>query len=224
VLKAAGPSRALDYPSELIPSNAPSAPYQVAASQATSGYSPKPPVNPYLQYVVTICNTTSATHTVSGVTVGIAGFSPSSGAVNEWNLCNGPYDTATKSAGGGCGGGIGGPGFGYYSAALPSDTVGAIATLHPANGSSPVPFSLKPNTSLSLVITLSGLTSQGTYTLSFDVSVDGAASTALAPSDGSFLIAPAAAKWSGQSCETPAMQAQIPASSQPTYYVCPSSS
>jgi hypothetical protein len=222
-LKVAGPTRTLDYPSELIPSNAPSAPYRIAASQATSGYNPNPPVNPTLLYVVTFCNTTSATHTVSSVTVSIAGFSPSSGAVDEWNQCNGPYDTATRSAGGGCGGGIGGPGFGYYAAALPSDTVGGMASLHPTNGSSPVPFSLKPNTSFSLVITLSGVTSQGTYALSFGVSVDGAAAT-LTPSDGSFLIAPAAVKWTGQNCETPAMQAQIAASSQATYYVCPPSS
>jgi hypothetical protein len=173
---------------------------------------------------VTLCNTTSATHTVSGVTVSIAGFSPSSSAVNQWNPCDGPYNTATKTASGGCGGGIGGPGIGYYAAALPSNTVGAMANIHPTNGSSPVPFSLKPNTSFSLVINVSGVTSQGTYTLTFGLSVDGEASSALAPSDGSFLIAPAAVAWTGRNCETPAMQGQIPASSQATYYVCPPSS
>jgi len=223
-LKFAGPTRALDYPSALIPSNAPSAPYQIPASETTGSYNPNPPVNPTLNYVVTMCNTTSATHTISGVTVSIAGFSPSSGTINEWNLCEGPYDTSSKNAMGGCGGGIGGPGFGYYSATLPSDTVGAMATVHPTNGSSSLPFSLQPNTSLSLVIALAGVSSQGTYSLTFGVSIDGAASTALGPSDGSFLIAPAAVKWTGLNCETPAMQAEIPASSQATYYVCPPSS
>ncbi len=71
------------------------------------------------------------------------------------------------------------------------------------------------------LIAVNGLTSQGTYTLSFGVGVDGAAPTAVAPGDGAFLIAPKAVVWTGTACQTSAMKAQIPAASQDTYYVCP---
>jgi hypothetical protein len=71
------------------------------------------------------------------------------------------------------------------------------------------------------LIAVDGLTSHGTYALSFGVSIDGATLTTLVPSDGPFLIAPAAKVWTGTACQTPAMLAQIPAATQDTYYVCP---
>jgi hypothetical protein len=72
-----------------------------------------------------------------------------------------------------------------------------------------------------VLVAVDGLTSQGTYALSFGIRVDDAAAVTLTPSDGSFLIAPAAVVWTGTACQTPAMQAQFPPASQDTFYVCP---
>jgi hypothetical protein len=69
-----------------------------------------------------------------------------------------------------------------------------------------------------------GLTSQGTYALTFGVSIDGIAPAQVAPSDGSFFIAPSAIVWTGTACQRPAMLALIPAASQDTFYVCPPTS
>jgi hypothetical protein len=77
---------------------------------------------------------------------------------------------------------------------------------------------------VSFLVPIHGLTQQGTYALSFGLGIDGAAATPLAPRDGSFLIAPAPTVWTGTACTSPAMQAQMPAASTDTYYVCPPSS
>jgi hypothetical protein len=87
-----------------------------------------------------------------------------------------------------------------------------------------LPASLGPDESITLLVAVNGLTSQGTYALSFGIRVDSSASTTLTPSDGPFLIAPSAVTWTGDACQTPTMLAQIPPSSQHTYYVCPPSS
>ncbi len=207
------------YPSELMPNNEPNAPYQIAAS-AVSGYAPNPPVNPQLAtgYSIQICNKTSASHALTNMSVRIASFTPRSGPVTVWHICqDSPYDAATKYSSGGCGGGFSGD---RLSATLPHDSAGASA---PVTGTT-WPVTIGPNKSISLAIAVSGLTTQGMYALSFGISVDGAAPATIPPSDGSFLIAPSASIWTGTACETPAMQAQIPATSQDTYYVCPPAS
>jgi hypothetical protein len=227
-LKVLVPTRSLDYPSELI-SNPPSnAPYQIAAS-VVNNFDPHPAVNPHLSlgYFFQVCNVTSAPHTLSSLTVDIASFTPSTGPVNVWRLCtDGPYDSATKHTGSGCGGGVGG--IGLLAATLPSDSTGASApatasTSYPMGGMS-LPATIGPNKSIGLAVAVNGLTSQGTYSLSFGLSVDGAIPTLVTPSDGSFLIAPSAIVWTGNLCQTPAMQAQIPAATHDTYYVCPPTS
>lgn len=212
-----------DYPSELMPNNAPNKPYPIAAS-AVNTYAPNPPVNPSLDagYYFQICNQSTAAHTVSSVSVTIASFAASSGAVTVWHLCqDGPYNAATKQTTGGCGGAFGA--VGWLAATLPSDHSGASATAgaNAPHSAQKLPVSIGPNMSIQLLVAVKGLTSQGTYTLKFGVSVDGAAATTLAPSDGPFLIAPSAVVWTGTACQAPAMQTQIPAASQDTYYVCP---
>jgi hypothetical protein len=99
----------------------------------------------------------------------------------------------------------------------------ALAIANPHGGVN-LPATIGPNKSIQALIAVDGLTSQGVYALKFGVSVDGAAPTMLTPSDGAFLIAPSASVWTGTACQTPAMQARIPASSQDTYYVCPPAS
>jgi hypothetical protein len=210
----------LNHPGELMPNNEPNAPYRLAAS-AVANYRPNPPVNPSLSsgYILQVCNQTGASETLTGLSVTIASFTPSSGPVTVWHVCqDGPYDAATKQTTSGCGGGIGGVDF--LSATLPSDRAGATA---PVIGVS-LPLTLDPNKSIAFDIVVNGLTSQGTYALTFGTSAAGAAPARLAPSDGAFLIVPSASVWTGTACQAPAMQAQIPATSQDTYYVCPPAS
>jgi hypothetical protein len=232
-LKVSIPQRwaSLDIQGELLPNNLPAAPYKVplTASQAQdiSTFHPSPAVNPSLDsgYAVEVCNVTSTAETVTNLSVTIASFTPSSGPVTMWHLCqDGPYDADTKTDTPGCGGSAGQADL--LAATLPGDSTGASApaTLG-ANGGGPVPpFAIDPNQAIVLVVTVNGLTRQGTYALSFGLSIDGVVPTTLAPSDGPFLIAPSATVWTGTACQTPAMLAQIPAATQDTYYVCPPAS
>jgi hypothetical protein len=221
---------AQNYPSELMPNNEPGAPYPVPltanVAQQQILFHPNPPVNPSLElgYVIQICNQTSAAHTVTSLSAKIANFTPRSGPVTVWHLCaGGPYDAATKQITAGCGGAMGG--VDWLAATLPHDSTGASA-LAKANakvnsrGPNP-PVTISPNKSIEFLIAVNGLTSQGMYTLGFGVGVDGAAPVMLTPSDGSFLIAPSPIVWTGTACQSPAMQAHIPATTKDTFYVCP---
>ncbi len=220
------PKRLAGSPNALMPSNAPKAPYKIAAS-AVNNYAPNPPVNPVLSsgYLFQICNTTGASHTLTSIRATIASFTASSGAVTVWHICaGGPYNAATKQTTIGCGGGAGA--FDWLEVNLSNNRTGASATAIVNSDATNfagvnLPASIGPNKYIQVLITVKGLTSQGTYALTFDVSVDGTAPKTLTPSDGPFLIAPSASIWTGTACQTPAMQAQIPASSQDAYYVCP---
>jgi hypothetical protein len=160
---------------------------------------------------------------VTSLSVTIASFTPRSGPVAVWHLCeHGPYDTATKQTTPGCGEALAASA--YLAATLPADNSGISAPARAADMGMDLPASIGPHESITLLVAVNGLTSQGIYALSFGVSVDGSAPTTLTPSDGSFLIAPSAVVWTGDTCQSPAMQAQIPPSSQDTYYVCPPAS
>jgi hypothetical protein len=232
-LKVSVPQRwtSLDYPSELMPNNLPNAPYQVplTATEAQEGiFHPNPPVNPGLAngYAIEVCNQASASHSISSLKVSIASFTPRSGPITVWHICGGgAYDAATKQITPGCGGALGGVDF--MAATLPSDRAGASApaVANPKMGGGPnPPIALGTNTSIVLLVAVNGLTSQGTYALSFALSIDGAAATKLTPSDGPFFIAPSSTVRTGTACQTPAMQARIPSASKDTYYVCPPAS
>ena len=225
-LKVSIPQRwtALDYPDELMPNGEPNAPYQLSASAVTN-FQPSPPVNPSLNmgYALEVCNQTSTSHTLTSLSAGIARFTPSSGPLNVWHICqDGPYNAATKQTTGGCGGAFGG--VYQLTATLPADSAGASAPAATHSGGTVLPLAIGPNQSLTFVIAINGLTSQGTYALDFGVGVDGASPATLTPSDGAFLIAPSPTVWTGTACQTPAMQAHIPAASHDTYYVCPPAS
>jgi hypothetical protein len=229
-LKVSNPQRLAGYPSEVMPNNEPSAPYKVpltaGEAQDPRTFQPNPAVNPSLGngYEIQVCNPTSSSQTISGLRVTIASFTPSSGPVTVWHVCqDGPYDAATKYTTPGCGGGFGG--VDWLAATLPSDSTGASApaTAQGSGGANP-PFAIGPNTSIAFLIAVNGLTSQGTYTLSIGISINGAAPTQVSSNDGTFLMAPAAIVWTGTACQTPAMQALIPPATQDTYYVCPPTS
>lgn len=108
---------------------------------------------------------------------------------------------------------------------MPQNTTGAsadaLANNQAGSGGPNLPVTIGPNTSIVFLIAVNGLITQGMYTLSFGIGVDDIVPVGLEPSDGSFLIAPSAKVWTGTACQTPAMQALVPASSQDVYYVCP---
>ncbi|HZC07912.1 MAG TPA: hypothetical protein VE338_19910 [Ktedonobacterales bacterium] len=218
----------LNYPEEMMPNNAPNAPYQVPLTSDVfnnrAPFHPNPPVNPSLDtgYVVQVCNQTSASHIITALSVNIAHFTPSNGPVTVWHLCqDGPYDAATHGTASGCGGAVGE--VAMLAATLPTDATGASAqSVGNAQRSGPnLPITLPKGQSLELLITVNGLTAQGMYALTFSFSVDNAAPTTMTPSDGSFFIAPSPAIWTGTACQSSAMQAKIAATSKDTYYVCP---
>lgn len=230
-LKVSIPERwvGLDFPSELMPNNQPNTPYKVpftSSETSVGAFHPNPPVNPSLStgYALQVCNQASAPRTVSGIHVNIASFTPSSGPITVWHICQGgPYDPATKLSTPGCGGAVG-P-VDKLIATLPGDRAGASAPAV-ANAQSyatgpDLPVTLGPGKSVVFLVAVDSLTSQGTYTLSFSVSVDGAASATLPARDGPFFIAPSPVIWTGTACQTPAMQAQIPTPAPDAYYVCP---
>jgi hypothetical protein len=186
-------------------------------ASAVNNFAPNPPVNPALSigYFVEVCNQTGVAHTLTSMHVIIESFTPSSGPVTVWHLCdNGTYDAATKHLLGGCGGGVDGT---LLSSTFTSSSTGASALVDGLSW----PATIDAHKAIAFYVGVNGLASQGTYALSFGLSIDGAASTTLAPSDGAFLIAPAAIVWTGTTCQTPAMLAQIPPASQDVYYVCP---
>lgn len=228
------PGRPVDNPYALLPSGVPDAPYQVPADAINTLFQPNPPVNPNLGfgsgYTIEVCNQTSKPHVLSSLSVTITHFSPSTAAIREWTA-DGVYNTALGQA-------IGTGTFDlfhddflndYLQATFPSDASGVTVPVQHATGVSGItsavdrdlPLTIQPNSAFILAVSIDGLTSEGTYTLAFNVSIDGGASTAVAPANGSFVIASNAVPWTGKNCEVPAMRAQIPPATEPTYYVCP---
>ena len=156
-----------------------------------------------------------AAHTLTSIHVIVESFTPSSGPINAWHICdNGVYDAATKRSSGGCGGGVDGT---LLTATPTRNGTGASALATGLRW----PATIAANKAITFYVGVNGLTSQGTYALSFGITVDGSSPTQVAPSDGSFLIAPSATVWTGTACQTPSMLAQIPTSTQDIYYVCP---
>lgn len=225
-LSVTTPSLNLDYSSEMLPASAsPNAPFDVT-NQTQGGYNPNPDVNPSRGslYIFVVCNQTGVAHTLTALNVTIANFTPSSDRVMAWNICNGFYNSSTKQEVGK--GACGGTRIvdDYLTATFNTDQAGAQASASANQGSTNTPILLPPNHSIAVAVEVAGLTSQGTYELTFGVGADGAAPTTFTPDVGYFLIAPSAVNWTGENCLTPAMEAQIPASPQPSYYVCPPAS
>jgi hypothetical protein len=228
-----------------VPDGAPLAPFHVvlpagAGMSQVSLPAADPEVNPSLGpglasgYEFSVCNSSSSqAHMLNGVGVRIEGAARYSGQLNAWNPCDGPYDASTKQVGGGCGGGVCG-----YNETLKATfnmmAAGATATvaqvgsdrdLDPGAGClrdsyGPLPVSLKPHKAISIDVGIALPSSDGTYTFAFGVAQDSSA-TVFLPAARPILLAPIAHQWTGEACQQPAMQSQIPPASSPTYYICP---
>jgi hypothetical protein len=224
---------ALAYPSFKLPDNLPAAPYKMT-SDMSGKIPPDPSVNPNLSlpsggYWSTICNvSTSATHTLSSLSLRVESLTPYSGAVNEWNVCSTTYTRQNGPGGGGCGGGIADPN--CLQATFPDSAgAGTITTLASTSCTQlALPQTLKPgmgygfNLGISIGkdyggnIGVAPPSNPGTYTFGLGISLDGAAPVYV-PVPHQLLLDGSAHVWDGQSCTSPAMQALIPANDTAAY-------
>lgn len=220
--------------SDEIPQGAAAKPLQLQGAQLNSTGSTL--VNPHLigsgGLTFSVCNTSaSATHTLNAVTVGIATFTPLSGPLAAWNLCqDGSYDAQAQAARTyGCGGGASVNE--TLQATFPASAgVGATTTAKQVgtdvtgpgqpNPFPPLPLVMKPGQNILVAVGVTQPTAPGQYVFALGLRVDGRPATVFANS-ASLLFAPVTQEWNGQNCEAAAMKSQIPAASQPTYYICP---
>ena len=228
----------LPYASYRLPVDLPVAPWplpaRVAATSSTAQLGGEPNLNPGIGQgsgiLLTVCNSGAQPLTLSGAQVIVADFSPATGSVDAWNGCEGAFVRPQGLFGGGCGGAIiADETMNANFAASAGKGATATATQVGANGQNgygPLPVTLKPSSSISLLISLTRPDALGTYEFAVNVttSVSGGASvmSPYAPL-GPQLFALVAHKFTGQACTASAMQSQIPtaATNPPTYYICP---
>lgn len=234
----------LAYPAKKLPDDLPLKPYQV---QLPNGQ-PDPtfvPVNPRLYkgggYVVVICNISSVPHTVKRIDARIAAVTPISVTPNAAAFCQDPYSRPSGAGNGGCGGADFENEY-MLAAFSPSAGVGATVTATQTDSNiceystgcvtnyGPLPVTLRAGQGMTIEVDLTSsfepttvFTTPGYYTFSFGVGVDGAAPV-FAVTSPQTLLAPSVREWTGDACTSSAMQAQIPpATTPPTYYLCPAS-
>jgi hypothetical protein len=221
-------------PSDEIPQGTPAKPIQLQGSELNTTGSTL--VNPRLLdepgLIFEVCDTSaSAFHTLNAVTVGIAAFTPFSGPLAAWNLCNdGSYNAQTDtSETGGCGGG-----------AAVNETLQATFAASASNGATvtakqvrtsvtgpgqpnpfpPLPLKLAPGQNILIAVGVTQPSAPGQYIFSVGLSIDNSPSTVFGNS-ASMLFAPVTQEWSGQNCAATSMKSQIPTATQPIYYICP---
>lgn len=229
----------LPYASYQLPADLPVGPWALpgepGSAQLDQQLGGAPNLNPGIGQgsgiLLTVCNASAQPLTLSGAEVVVASFSPASGAVDAWNGCDGAFTRPQGLFGGGCGGAI--VADETLSASFaPSAGVGATAqatqvAANGQNGFGPLPITLKPSASISLLISVVRPSALGTYEFAVNVTTgagSAAVSTPYAPLAPQ-LFALVAHKFTGQACTSSAMQAQIPtAPTNPaTYYICPES-
>lgn len=222
----------LRYPTNQVPQSAGNTPLKLTASPiGMPAFSGADGGGGYF----TVCNNSaSQSITLQSVVVRITGFQAFSGPLSTWNGCrDSRYNARTSAlASADCQGShpanewlhasfSGSAGVG---ATVNASQVQAVAvTQSDPNPYPPLPLALRPGQSAVVDITLTAPTTPGTYTFAFGLSVGSATPEYFAASQPT-LYAPIAHEWSGQNCMTPAMQAQIPAATQDTYYICPPAS
>lgn len=224
----------LAYPSLQLPSNLDgSKPYKLP----TNAYDPpNPPVNPNVNsgagYGLTVCNTSTTTsHIIAGVTVGISAFQPYVGQLNVWQFCDAVYARPDGLAGGGCGGAN------IYDESLQATfaanaTTGAqvtatlVGTGDTIEGggdadTAPLPVSLGPGQMLVFTMGITPPIAAGTYTFAFGLNYDAVTAASISTMQPT-LFDTLAEKWNGQNCTTPSLLSQIPTTvtNPPTNYVC----
>jgi hypothetical protein len=228
----------LAYPNVMLPDGTPLAkPYKISsagpAAYATD-FLTSPITNPSLSdtgggFYFGICNTSATkSHTLQAITAKIVAFVAYGGQLNQWNGCDGATDSHHQLAGGGCGGAMAGC-VCFHAPFATSAGAGAEVTTTQTNDSlnapgdhaGKLPLALGPGHVVFVFVGMSKPSAAGQYTLTMGLQVDG--KTSYSPASPSLLLAPVAHKWTGQACQSPAMLAQITATTPETYYLCPQS-
>jgi hypothetical protein len=145
--------------------------------------------------------------------------------LNTWLFCDGSY-TPAGGGNGSCGGGD--ETYANLTAIFPaSATAGASAPTKYTDvrddfraPTPPLAMNIPPLTYGFLVVHAVAPTVPGYYTFAFRLRVDDTVTPFLA-GDEALLLDPQARVWSGEACQAPAMQAQIPANSTNDYICLP---
>jgi hypothetical protein len=208
----------------------------IGGAPGAATLSTDPPTNPTMDehtggYEIDLCNASpTQAHTLMSVSARIDGFVAYTGQLSQWNPCSGAYSRA---------GSVGGCGGAYFAAeylravfdatAGPGSVIqaGQVASGRddgagqPYAGVSPLPLRLAPHQSYPIDVGMTVPTAPGGYSFAFGLALDGAAPVSVSAPQP-VLFAPVAHTWTAQACQQPAMQAQIPATTDPpAYYICP---
>ncbi len=202
------------YPARQLPDTAaPHAPFP--ESQVIEGVA----VSPKEDYTfgVVVCNTAKTmSHKVEQVQFRIAQLTPEATTPNIWDPV-----ADLIAAGGGVGGGF--PNDGTYqltfAASAGTGTAAQSAFVPVGNNTPPLPHAVAAGNTLVLGLSLKNPATAGTYAFEVGLSADGQAPAWL-PVRPLVMYPGSARMWSAANCNTPAMQAQIPAGST-TRYICP---
>ncbi|MGZ3601518.1 MAG: hypothetical protein ACXVDF_16475 [Ktedonobacterales bacterium] len=226
----------LAYPSWTLPDNTPLKPLAVNY-QTQNPFPDLPPSNPGMREVgggfdLLVCNTTQTVHTLTGVSVQIAFFQAYSGKLNAWNWCDHgiAFNAQNGSVGGGCGGGDFANEWLHATFAPDAMSGTTVVATQTGTGSAPgdpspfppLPYALVAHKTVTVAVGVTVPTAPGIYRFALGLSVDGEAPIFYSTSEP-YLFAPVAQQWGGIDCTDPAMKAQIPAATTPTYYICPMS-
>jgi hypothetical protein len=240
----AKPTAPMSYPSVQLPDQTPLKPLQVPVQNSNNAlksgqFSGTTPANPgvldgstrRISFVSSICNgSISATHVVQSVSVIIVSLTPYTGQITVWPGCDGAFSRQhpNNAHSGGCGGGVATQE--QVQATFPSgarEGTSVVATQvgfspPPDNPSlGPLPVSLAPGQTLSFMVTVSVPDMVGAYAFGIGFQVDHPPAVGGYTADP-FLAAPVAHTFTGATCNTPSMLAQIPPATTPeTYYICP---
>jgi hypothetical protein len=225
-------------PAYEMPQGTPNQPFKFSSYLVTGNPNPgSPPISPTSQvngyFIFSICNV-SKKHSdmVQSVSTRIASFTPHAGALAAWRSCaDGTYNAQSRMAdSGGCGDVMLAANE-FMQAVFPEtasvgDSVTAqVTSSWPTGQDDPnfypgLPLLLAPGHSLSVAVALTAPTAPGAYTFAFSFAANSAAAVYFSTTKP-ILVAPITNEWSGQNCVATAMQAQIPAATQPIQYMCP---
>ena len=212
------------YPSRMIPNGTPLKPLQVVSTQAgfDQQFPEQPYMNPQPSFVVTVCDASTNANDIEGLIATIESVTPDTGVLNAWNYCAGSYSPQNQQPNV-----CEGPGVGpeedlnavFSANAGAGESVTATLVSHNTNYGPPLPLTLHPGRTLTILLNLTPPTRAGYYQFGVRVITNGATS-ATVPAQVIVLLDPAVRKWSGTACKATAMLAQIPADSMNSY-ICP---
>jgi hypothetical protein len=210
-------------PLRQLPDSLSNQPYAVNAGTDTRNYLESfAPVNVHM-YEYALCNNSATTsHTVGQFTVKLNAFTADANTINTSHYCIHVYSRQGMLDHTGCGGAFAG---GTVNLTASFASTGAEGTVQPAldhSGQQVPPLMIQPGYAITVTIDVTPSTVMGTSIYRFGVSVDGAAPVYPATDSAAVVNATTLRQWDGDACQTSAMQALIPpATTPPTYYVCP---